>query len=47
MDKVKVTIDTLCKYIDNIIVHPGEEKYVEIQTNNKAFQERVMRVKGA
>lgn len=45
-DKVKVGIDTLLKYIDNILVHPGEEKYSKIRVNNKAFQERVASLEG-
>ncbi|XP_071082847.1 UBX domain-containing protein 6-like [Haliotis cracherodii] len=45
-DKVKVGIDTLLKYIDNILAHPGEEKYSKIRVNNKAFQERVASLEG-
>ena len=46
-DKVKICIETLCKYLDNIIIHPGEEKYVKIRINNKAFQERIVCMQGA
>ncbi|CAH1784208.1 unnamed protein product [Owenia fusiformis] len=45
-EKVRIGIETLCKYLDNIISHPGEEKYLKIRINNKAFQERVNSLKG-
>ncbi|KAK6176724.1 hypothetical protein SNE40_014967 [Patella caerulea] len=45
-EKVKVCIETLAKYIDNVINHPDEEKYRRIRVNNKAFQERVISLKG-
>ncbi|CAI5448575.1 unnamed protein product [Caenorhabditis angaria] len=34
-------IETICKYVQNILEHPGEEKYRQIRLTNKAFQERV------
>lgn len=34
------------RYIDNVISHPGEEKYRKIRSNNKAFKERVESVVG-
>ncbi|XP_067938283.1 UBX domain-containing protein 6-like isoform X2 [Watersipora subatra] len=46
IDKVKVCIETLCKYIDNLLDHPGEEKFRKIRCGNKAFQERVCSVTG-
>lgn len=27
----------MCRYLDNITEHPGEEKYRKIRVNNKAF----------
>ena len=35
------------RYLDNIVKHPNEDKYLKIRINNKAFQERVHGVKGA
>lgn len=46
-EKVTVCVETLCKYIDNIIKNPGEEKYRRIRLSNKAFQERVASLEGA
>ena len=31
-------MDVLCKYLDNLIEHPGEEKFRKIRLANKAFQ---------
>ncbi|XP_059153796.1 UBX domain-containing protein 6-like [Physella acuta] len=45
-EKVKICIETLIKYIDNIINNPTEEKYWKIRQTNKAFQERVACMKG-
>jgi len=45
-EKVKVCIDTLMKYLDNIINNPTEEKFWKIRQSNKAFQERVACVQG-
>ena len=45
-ERVKICIETLCKYLDNIINHPGEEKYTKIRIGNKAFQERVAGLDG-
>ncbi|CAD6194600.1 unnamed protein product [Caenorhabditis auriculariae] len=42
----EIAIETLCKYLQNILEHPGEEKYQRIRVSNKAFQERVANVKG-
>jgi len=46
-DKVTVCVDTLCKYIDNILKNPSEEKFRKIRLSNKAFQERVAVMEGA
>jgi len=45
-DRVQLGIDTLEKYIGNILAHPGEEKYMKIRRSNKAFQERVAGLEG-
>ena len=45
-DKVKTCIETLCKYLDNIISNPTEEKFHKIRLNNKAFQERISPLSG-
>lgn len=45
-DKVKVCIETLVKYLDNIINHPDDCKYHKIRAGNKAFQERVASLLG-
>lgn len=45
-EKVKVCVDTLCKYLDNIIGNPGEEKFMKIRTSNKAFVERIAPLHG-
>ncbi|CAD5118272.1 DgyrCDS6989 [Dimorphilus gyrociliatus] len=46
-EKVKLCVETICKYIDNIIDNPTEEKYRKIRLGNKAFQERVICIEGA
>lgn len=45
-EKVKVCIETLCKYLDNIMSNPDEEKFRKIRVNNKAFQERILPLQG-
>ena len=40
-EKVATCVDTLGKYIDNILSHPEENKYRKIRKSNKPFQERV------
>lgn len=39
-------IDIIGKYCQNILEHPGEEKYKSIRVGNKAFQEKVAPVVG-
>jgi UBX domain-containing protein 6 len=46
-NKRKNCIETLCKYLDNIIQHPGEQKYRKIRTGNKTFLEKVSSIAGA
>ncbi|XP_072261167.1 UBX domain-containing protein 6 isoform X2 [Pyxicephalus adspersus] len=40
-DKVKVGVETITKYLNNIIGNPNEEKYCSIRFSNKVFQEKV------
>ena len=44
--RVQLAVDTLDKYIGNILLHPGEEKFMKIRKSNKAFQERVACLEG-
>ena len=39
-------MDTLVKYLDNIINNPADEKYRKIRNSNKAFTERVASLEG-
>lgn len=45
-EKVKICVETLIKYLDNITKNPGEEKYRKIRMSNKAFKERVSQLNG-
>ncbi|KAJ1369083.1 PUB domain [Parelaphostrongylus tenuis] len=42
----EVAIETIGKYLQNIIEYPDEPKYRRIRLSNKAYQERVASVKG-
>jgi len=46
-DKVELCVETLSKYIDNIINNPAELKYRKIRKSNKAFNERVASLEGS
>lgn len=46
-DRVEAGVETLCRYLNNIVDHPGEEKYRRIRLNNRIFQERVLPLEGA
>ncbi|KAI5644661.1 PUB domain-containing protein [Phthorimaea operculella] len=46
-EKVDTCVETLCKYLENIITHPEEEKYQKIRMSNRAFCERVQPIEGA
>ncbi|KAJ7419256.1 hypothetical protein WISP_55004 [Willisornis vidua] len=37
-EKVRVGVETMAKYLDNICLHPEEEKYRKIKLQNKVFQ---------
>lgn len=46
-EKATGCIDTLKKYVENIIQHPDEEKYRKIRMSNRIFGEKVQPVEGA
>ncbi|CAH2986918.1 unnamed protein product [Chilo suppressalis] len=46
-EKIDTCVETLCKYLENIIQHPDEEKYQKIRMSNRAFCERVQPIEGA
>lgn len=46
-EKVEVCVETLCKYLENIVTHPEEEKYQKIRMSNRVFMERVQPVEGS
>ncbi|XP_008482092.1 UBX domain-containing protein 6-like, partial [Diaphorina citri] len=46
-DKVDLCIETILKYLKNILQNPGEEKYRKIRLSNRIFQERVACMEGA
>ena len=45
-DRLELCVETLCKYIDNIIRNPTEIKFRKIRKSNKAFKERVASLEG-
>ncbi|XP_039748580.1 UBX domain-containing protein 6 [Pararge aegeria] len=46
-EKVDTCVETLCKYLENIVTYPEEEKYQRIRMSNRAFCERVQPIEGA
>ncbi|XP_031834985.1 GDI interacting protein 3 [Nomia melanderi] len=46
-EKIESCIDTLGKYLENIINNPEVEKYRKIRMQNKIFQEKVRPIEGA
>ncbi|XP_063147005.1 UBX domain-containing protein 6 isoform X1 [Candoia aspera] len=46
-EKVRLGVETIAKYLDNIRLHPEEEKYRKIKMQNKVFQERIHCLEGA
>ena len=44
--QVKICVETLCKYLDNIMQNPTEEKFRKIRQSNKAYQERIAVLEG-
>ncbi|NXN12866.1 UBXN6 protein, partial [Indicator maculatus] len=45
-EKVRMGVETMAKYLDNIYLHPEEEKYRKIKLQNKVFQERISCLEG-
>nr|XP_053646997.1 UBX domain-containing protein 6-like [Cherax quadricarinatus] len=45
-EKVSVCVETLCKYIENIVSNPTEDKFLKIRMSNKAYQERILPIEG-
>ncbi|XP_074783986.1 UBX domain-containing protein 6 isoform X2 [Athene noctua] len=45
-EKVRAGVETMAKYLDNIYLHPEEEKYRKIKLQNKVFQERISCLEG-
>uniref|UniRef100_A0A8D0L7P0 UBX domain protein 6 n=1 Tax=Sphenodon punctatus TaxID=8508 RepID=A0A8D0L7P0_SPHPU len=45
-EKVRLGVETIAKYLDNIHLHPEEEKYRKIKLQNKVFQERINCLEG-
>ncbi|XP_054836912.1 UBX domain-containing protein 6 [Eublepharis macularius] len=45
-EKVKLGVETIAKYLDNIHIYPEEEKYRKIKLQNKVFQERIHSLEG-
>lgn len=45
-EKAEQCIETLTKYLENIINHPGEEKYRKIRMSNRIFAEKIKPVEG-
>ncbi|XP_028908529.1 UBX domain-containing protein 6 [Ornithorhynchus anatinus] len=43
---VKLGVETIAKYLDNIYLHPEEKKYQKIKLQNKVFQERISCLEG-
>ncbi len=44
--QAQTCVDTLCKYMDNLLSDPNEEKFRKIRKSNRAFQERVAACEG-
>lgn len=46
-EKVNTCVETLCKYLENIVTYPEEEKYQKIRMSNRAFADRVQPIEGS
>ncbi|XP_034189041.1 GDI interacting protein 3 [Osmia lignaria lignaria] len=46
-EKIESCVETLGKYLDNIIKNPEEEKYRKIRIHNRIFQDKVLPIEGA
>lgn len=46
LKQINSCVETLSKYLRNIVNNPDEEKYQKIRVSNKVFQERVAGMEG-
>lgn len=46
-EKVDTCVETLCKYLENIVTQPEEEKFQKIRMSNRVFTERVQPIEGS
>ncbi|KAG8232571.1 hypothetical protein J437_LFUL012947 [Ladona fulva] len=46
-ERILACVEILCKYIENIVAHPEEEKYRKIRCSNRVYRDRVLPVQGA
>ncbi|CAB3226015.1 unnamed protein product [Arctia plantaginis] len=46
-EKIDTCVETLCKYLENLITYPEDEKYQKIRMSNRVFCERVQPIEGA
>ncbi|CAH0598301.1 unnamed protein product [Chrysodeixis includens] len=46
-EKVDTCVETLCKYLENIVTHPEEDKFQKIRMSNRVFTERVQPIEGS
>ncbi|KAL3084266.1 hypothetical protein niasHS_009754 [Heterodera schachtii] len=46
-ERRKAALETIGKYVKNIIAQPNEQKFLKIRMGNKVFEEKVQPVKGA
>lgn len=46
-EKAEACVETLNKYVENLINHPDEEKFQKIRMSNRIFCEKVRHVEGA
>ncbi|XP_012263399.2 UBX domain-containing protein 6 [Athalia rosae] len=46
-EKIEQCVETICKYLENIVNNPEEEKYRKVRMSNRVFQDKVQPVEGA
>lgn len=47
LDRAEDCIETIKKYLNNIISNPNEEKFQKIRMSNRIFSEKVANIEGA
>lgn len=47
MFQVNECVNVLCRYLDNIIANPTEQKFHKIRSENATFKEKVVPILGA